>query len=394
MKRRDFLRTSALGTAGALGITTAGYGIVRPKEERKIIYRTLGKTGLNLPIISMGVMRSENPNLVKAALRGGIVHLDSAHVYHGGRNEVMLGKLLKDYPRDSFVISTKAKGNGMDHDTGEFTSQFSADKFMETFNISMERLDMDYVDIFYLHSQNNRKAVLYEPVMKVIDQIKSGGRARFIGVSTHSKEPEVIRAVAESDFYDIVLTSVNFHQDHYPEIRKAIAEAADKGIGIIGMKTMAGGYLDKERTQKVNGKAAMKFVLMDENVHTSIPGFTTFEELEEGLSLMEDIALTEEEIEYIDVHKSQGSLYCNGCWNCVKNCKKKLPIPDIMRSYMYAYGYGHTRHAQELLSTLNLPDDPCSGCTECTANCIKDFDIPGKIRDINRLREVPEEFLV
>ncbi len=392
MNRRFFLRSGALSTAGALLVHGPSKAGTKP-ENNKMIYRDLGKTGLKLPVVSMGVMRSDNPNLVKAALRSGIKHLDTAHVYQGGRNEVMLGNLLKDYNRDSFVISTKVKGEGMEPETGLFTTDTSPDEFLKKFNTSLERLQMDYVDILYLHSVWKREAVLFEPLMKVLETIKKEGRARFLGVSTHRNEHEVINAVAESDFYDVVLTAINYRQDHYPEVKEAVARAAEAGVGIVGMKTMAGGYIDRERNIPVNAKAALKFILNDPNVHTTIPGFTAFSELEEALSVMEDMKLTEEEMEELDIRKSQGGLYCDGCITCQEQCRKHLPVHDIMRSYMYAYGYNQKRDAQHLIRQLNIGDNPCDDCDECLIDCRKNFDIPGKIGDISRIKHIPSEFL-
>jgi predicted aldo/keto reductase-like oxidoreductase len=394
MDRRNFIKKSALSAAGATILTSVSSQSMGMDESPKLISRTLGKTGLNLPVISMGVMRSDNPNLVKAALKSGIKHLDSAHVYQGGRNEEMLGILLKDYPRDSFIISTKIKGDGLDKETGLYNKDYSVQGFIDKFHTSLQRLQMDHVDILYMHAVSKKDAILFEPYMKVMEQFKKEGKARFLGISTHSNEPESILAAAGSNFYDVVLTSVNFQQEHYKQVKEAIAKAASKGIGIIGMKTMAGGFVDKQRKIPVDAKAALKFVLQDENVHTTIPGFTTFDELETTMSVMQDIELRKEEIEKLDMLKSQGSLYCDGCAKCIKQCYKKLPIPDIMRSYMYSYGYNQQKDAQHLLNTLNLEGNPCGTCNKCLIQCTKNFRIREKINDITRLKNVPSEFLI
>jgi uncharacterized protein len=394
MDRRKFLKNSALSAAGAAILTTVSSQSVGLDDDKKLICRTLGKTGLNLPVISMGVMRSDNPNLVKAALKSGIKYLDSAHVYQGGPNEEMLGTLLKGYQRDSFIISTKIKGDGLDKETGLYNKDYSVQGFIEKFHTSLQRLQMEYVDILYMHSASRREAVLFEPYMRAMEQLKKEGKARFLGISTHSNEPESILAVADSNFYDIVLTSVNFQQKHYKQVREAIGKAASKGIGIVGMKTLAGGFVDRERKIPVDAKAALKFVLQDENVHTTIPGFTTFDELETTMAIMQDIELRREEIEKLDLLKSQGSLYCDGCSKCIKQCLKKLPIPDIMRSYMYSYGYNQQKDAQHLLYTLNLSGSPCGECPDCVIHCTMNFKIREKINDIVRLKNVPNEFLV
>ncbi len=393
MDRRKFIKTTAVGTAGASILPSIALQANPGPLNNNLIYRTLGKTGIKIPIISMGVMRSDNPNLVKAALKSGIKYLDTAHGYQGGRNEEMLGNLLKDIPRDSFFISTKIKGSGMDNDTGLFTGETSTQNFIDDFYLSLKRLQMEYVDIVFLHGVSTKEAVMFEPYMKLMEQFKKEGIAHFVGVSTHKNEPEVIRAAASSNFYDVVLTAINFQQDHFQDVKDAIGEAAAKGLGIVAMKTLAGGFADKNRQIPVDPKAAIKFVLQDKNIHTAIPGFTTFEELNTTLSVMNDIELHKEDIEKLDKLKSQGSIYCNGCSTCVPDCRKKLPIPEIMRSYMYAYGYNQKMEARHLLNSLDLNSNPCSDCDECSVSCTKNFRVKGKIKDITRLLDVPEEFL-
>lgn len=394
MDRRKFIKATAVGTAGASLLPALPLKAGIKAGENELIYRILGKTGIRLPIISMGVMRSDNPNLVRAALKSGIKHLDTAHGYQGGRNEEMLGKVLQEYPRDSFVISTKIKGQGMDNSTGNFTGNISTQKFIDDFYLSLKRLQMEYIDILYLHGVTTRNAALFEPYMELMGQFKKEGLARFVGVSTHKNEPEVLRAAAVSNFYDVVLTAINFQQDHIKDVKAAVAEAASAGLGIVAMKTLAGGYVDRNRQVPVDARAAIKYVLQDENIHTAIPGFTTFEELETTMAIFRDIELNEEEIKKLDMLKSQGSIYCNACSECISGCRKNLPIPEIMRSYMYAYGYNQKLEAQHLMNTLNVSENPCGNCSDCPVICMKNFNVKEKISDIARIKSIPSEFLV
>ena len=85
----------------------------------------------------------------------------------------------------------------------------------------------------------------------------------------------------------------NFQQKHYPEVRNAIARAAQAGIGIVGMKAILGGHRQTPAVQ--NAAAALKWVLQDPNVHTIVPGFTAFEEMETDLAVLENPNLTEDE---------------------------------------------------------------------------------------------------
>jgi len=106
ISRRGFLRTSLAG-AGAMAVSPAI--ISAQVQEKNIIYRTLGRTGIKVPVVSFGVMRSDNPSLVKAAYDKGMRLFDTANGYLGGNSETMLGNVFKDYRRDSFIISTKVK---------------------------------------------------------------------------------------------------------------------------------------------------------------------------------------------------------------------------------------------------------------------------------------------
>ncbi|MCX6142710.1 MAG: aldo/keto reductase [Ignavibacteriales bacterium] len=396
--RRHFLKSTLLGTSGAFfSLPALAQGEAQTNSplssEKRFITRKLGKTGIELPIVSFGVMRADNPALVKAALEAGIVLFDTAHGYQRGKNEEMLGEVLKDRPRDSFVLATKVPPEEVDNRTGEVKAGSTAKAFLDKFDISLKRLKLDYVDILYVHGISSRDGALFPAMLEAVQTAKKSGKARHIGMSTHKNEPEVIQAAIESRVYEIVLSAINFKQDYYPKLKEAIANAAKAGIGIVAMKTMAGGSHDKERKQPINCKAALKFVLQDENVTTAIPGNTNFDHLNMNISVNTDLKMTDEEKGDLLLGKSQGGLYCQGCEQCVPNCLKGLPIPDIMRAYMYTYGYREPEMAHSLLSSLNLPEHPCSDCSHCGAACAKGFDISDRIKDVSRLTKVPVEFL-
>jgi uncharacterized protein len=391
INRRNFLKVSSIGAAG-LAVTKANAKQPETGDKPTIVTRKLGKTGLELPIVSMGVMRADNPNLVKAALEAGVVHLDTAHVYQEGKNETMLGELLKDYDRDSFVISTKII-LPKDWKKGNFKEEATPELFMETLETSLERLQMDYVDILYIHALQTKEAVQSDIVKKAFDMAKEKGYCKYLGVSTHSNEPEVIRAAIEAGYYDIVLTSYNYLQEHEQDMRKALEEANEAGLGIIAMKTMAGGFKDKEKTQPVNCKAALKWALQNEHVHTSIPGMINFDELEENMAVMADLDLSEDEKQDLASAATEKGLYCDGCRECTGQCTKGLPIPDMMRAYMYTYGYRDAYLGQKTIKALDLAENLCEDCDECTVFCRKGFDVAEKIKDVSRLKDIPTEFL-
>jgi aryl-alcohol dehydrogenase-like predicted oxidoreductase len=406
--RRTFLKKGAFGLAGLTVLPSILSKEVRAETEkteesetkektakkRKLIKRTLGKTGITVPIVSLGAMTVENPELVRAALDAGITHIDTAHAYQRGRNEEMVGEMVKDLPRDSFVVATKVTGPE-DRKTGMFTKDATAELFTEKFETSLKRLGLDYVDILYIHSVVRKEAVVYEPFLSALEKLKKEGKTRFIGVSTHGGEPEVIRAAIESKSHDVVLTAYNFRQPHVKEVETAMAEANEAGLGIVAMKTQAGVYWDRERQHPINMKAALKWVLSNENVHTTIPGVTTFDQLETDLSAVEELPLTPEEKEELKLGQKLGmlGLYCRQCRKCVTQCGRGLEIPALMRSYMYVYGYRNLRIAKETLASVDLSNLPCNNCGTCRVDCSMGFDIKRSIEDVARVRHVPYDFL-
>jgi hypothetical protein len=260
-------------------------------------------------------------------------------------------------------------------------------------DISLKRLGSGYVDFLCLHAGQSRKMVLHEPVLNAMEKAKKDGKIRFTGVSTHRNEPEVIQACIDSKFYDFVMPSYNFKQKHYLEVKEAIARAAQAGLAIVAMKVMGGTGAISDILRPVNASAALKWVLQDPNVHTTVPGFTNFDQMNIDLSVMENVILTDPEKDYLRKEASIPGLYCQGCGHCVKQCIAKLPIPDLMRAYMYAYGYRKLAVAQELVVSLGLPRSVCEDCGQCPVKCSIGFDVSRKIRDVARLRDVPSEFI-
>jgi len=396
MDRREFIKATAAGCGGFFFLSA---NEIKPEEttgkkpkEKKFIYRILGKTGIKLPVISMGVMNSSNPNLVRAALNSGMVLLDTATTYQRGTNEKMIGEVIRERPRNSYVLATKAHPP-TDRSTGLYTKEATEEDFQKKIDASLKNLGLDYIDIYHHHGVSVRESALHEPVLKALEKAKKAGKIRFIGISTHKNEPEVIRAAVDSKFYDVILTTYNFKQQHQAQIREGIARAAAAGMGVIVMKAMGGVQLQERAEIPVEPVPALKWVLQDSNVHTIIAGFTTFDQMNLDLSVMEDPALTRSEKAHLQWAAFQTGLYCQGCGQCLQQCPEKLPIPDLMRAYMYVYGYRNLSHSQDLLLSLNLPPRMCGDCAECLVKCSIGFNVSRKIRDVIRLRDVPAEFI-
>jgi predicted aldo/keto reductase-like oxidoreductase len=394
--RRNFLKTGAAGIAGSAFLSACSRTAPQKQsKDRNLVYRTLGRTGLRLPVVSMGSIYAIE--LVRAAHDEGIIYFHTSSSYSERNHERLLGAALRDLPRDSYVIASSPdppyqfdRGRDRSLDLGT-----AADPALipESLEGSLQRLGLDYVDIYYFLSIGHRETALHSPYLKAFEKLKTSGKARFVGLGTHSNEPEVIRAAAESGFWDVVLTAYNFRQSHREDVRAAIGQAAKAGLGVVAMKTQAGVYWTGTR-RKINMKAALKWVLQDENVHTTIPAFSNYDELQEDLSIMDDLALTPEERQDLRLGETLGlsGMYCQQCSRCVAQCPAGIDIPTLMRASMYAFGHERPERARDTLRAWTPADIACLHCDRCDVQCSLGLDVRSKALAMARLLDGPRQF--
>lgn len=393
VNRREFLRLSAAVGAGAFLVPEATAAVATPEVARQsnavlndFPKRTLGRTGVEVPILSMGVMRADNPNLLRASYNMGIFHYDTAHGYQNGRNEEMVGNFFQGKPRETYFVATKV-GFGY-----PLNDNFEED-IEEKLDLSLKRLKMDYVDIFYAHGLKDVDAVLDPRVINELKKLKESGKIRFAGFSTHAHKPEQLDAAIEAGVYDVVLLSYNFKLHNLKETQDAIERAAKAGIGLVAMKTMTGGVEDSEGKKKINAQACLKWVWENPYITTIIPGYTNYDELDECVAAVQNIELSTDERMYLADLCNKEMLFCQQCGACKSQCPQQLPIPDIMRAYMYTYGYKQSGLSKETLLGLNLPQSACADCGTCKVKCPSGFKVDQKIAAITPVMNVPTEFL-
>jgi uncharacterized protein len=359
--RRGFL-TAGLAAAGASAIHLNGADAA-PGEARPLPRQKLGSTGLEVTRLGMGCMLTSDPTVIEAALDQGVSFFDTARGYQGGNNERFVGAALGARRKD-VVLCTKSK------------SATKAEALADL-DTSLKELGTDHVDVWYLHAKSKAEE-LSDELLEALSVAKQQGKARFTGFSTHQGHQEVFGvALAKRQPIDVILTSYNFSME--PGIGSLIAEAHKAGIGIVGMKVMAGGFRRAKEGDPLHQKlrrdgalaAALKWVLKDPNVDTTIPSMTDMDQLDEDLGAAHapwseaDEKLLARQLDYIR------PLYCRSCGTCQDQCAQNLPVAEILRHLSYAEGYGDVRLALE--SYRALPADVatrrCADCVECTVHC-------------------------
>lgn len=372
-KRRDFLIAGIAGTAASLLGTDAFAKTMKraagPFVFPKPVYRTLGRTGMKVTIVSFGAMLTPEPEIIRYAFEHGVNYVDTARVYMGGRNEEIVGRALKGL-RDKVYVATKTHPGSK--------SKKDIIKDVET---SLKTLGINHIDVIQLHSLTGKDRIFNEQTREGLLKLKEQGKVRFFGVTTHTNQAEVLNALVDDPdrFFDAALVGYNFKSGN--DVKNAIARAAKAGIGIIGMKNLAGGYKTDALGPFTPYQAALKWALQDRNVATVIPGMRNMAELRE------DVAVMGMKLSFIDglVLERYGaainSYYCRMCAECEPSCPKGVAISTINRALMYKEAYRSAGLAQETYSEVpkSCSADACLECGACVAECPNGLDIPAKM---------------
>ncbi len=394
--RRGFLAAGlALPAAGFAATPQAASG------EVKLAYRALGKTGLKLTSLSFGCMTTSDASVIEHAADVGIVHFDTARRYQNGNNERMVGAALKSR-RHKVVISSKSASQ-------------TRQEALADLDTSLRELGTDYLDIWYLHMKNE-PAEVTDDLLEAQRIAKKQGKIRFAGVSTHFNMDRMLAYLAKQGQTDVALTTYNFAMRSVAadtntnaaapktDMTAAIREARKSGMGIVVMKTLAGGIARVQRGDRLYGAeqqalakqlsqpgaavAAIKWALRNESVDTAIVCMTDHDQLQENLRAMSE-PYTEKDEMLLAQHLARiGPIYCRMCGSCTGVCERGVPVPDMLRFLSYAEGYGQFAMARERF--LQLPERVrairCADCVSCSVDC------PNGVRVRERVGRAQEMF--
>lgn len=319
-------------------------------EDRyeKMQYRRCGKSGINLPLLSLGLWHNfgdvddfeTSRQLLRTAFNNGITHFDLANNYGPpfGSAERNFGKIyaedFKKY-RDELIISTKA---GWDMWPGPYGNFGSRKYLIASLDQSLQRMGLDYVDIFYHHRPDPDTPL--EETMGALDQIVRQGKALYVGISQYSAEDTAKAAAILKE----QRTPFLIHQPRYNMldrwVENGLMDTLEKeGIGSIvfspleqgiltskylkGIPTdsraaIEGGYLDKslitpalvEKVQKLNNIAeergqslaqmAIAWLLKDQRVTSVLVGVSRVSQLEDNIAVLENLDFSKAELEEIE----------------------------------------------------------------------------------------------
>ncbi len=223
---------------------------VEPGRYAAMQFRNCGRSGLALSVISLGAWETfggyVGPELARGcifqAFNLGITHFDLANTYGTpqGRAEIMVGRTLREMPREEIAVSTKA---GFRMGPGPYGQGGSRKALLTGLEESLKRLGLDYVDIFYSHRPDPSTPL--EETLRALDQIVRQGKALYIGLSNYSAAQlqEAVRLTRELQLAPIVAT-----QNGYSMLRREVEQdvlpaARELGLGLVAFSPLAQGLL-------------------------------------------------------------------------------------------------------------------------------------------------------
>jgi predicted aldo/keto reductase-like oxidoreductase len=333
-----------LASAAAMGAVVSPGGLaVAAAEPTPVPTRPLGKTGIEVPILSFGGSLRLTQLMLRQAVLWGVTYWDTASSYMGGNSEAQIGKYLTAFPQDrpKIFLVTKSHAWG--------TEGMSAD-----LDESLRRMKTGYIDLFLVHSVGSI-AEMDNAKRRWGENKKAEGKIRLFGFSTHSNMAQCLLGAARLGWIDAVMMSYNYRLMVTDAMRRAVETCAEAGIGLTAMKTQGGGSLSgaggAEAEMAKNflskgftaGQAKLKAVWEDKRIASicsEMPNMNLF--MENVSAALDRTRLADSDRRCLLRHaRSTQTSYCSGC-TCICEAALGAPVPigDAMRYLMYARSYG------------------------------------------------------
>ncbi|MFT4572211.1 MAG: putative aldo/keto reductase-like oxidoreductase [Hyphomicrobiaceae bacterium] len=340
--------------------------------SRVASYRRLGRTGFQVSDISMGSGRidagGKGEMIAREAIARGVNYFDTAPDYATHGSELALGKAMVGH-RDKMFLATKfCTGDG------HLAEGSSVAQYMAAVEGSLTRLQTDYVDLVHIHACDTTERLLDPNVHEAFDRLKEQGKARFLGVSTHTPNLETVAdAAIDSGRFDVMMLA--YHHGSWPRLASIIDRANAADIGIVAMKTLKGakhrGMAEFRTDADAYSQAAFKWVLSNPSVSCLVVSFFEHQHVDEylyasgGKLRSNDLALLGRYDQAI-----AGKHCFPHCGDCLESCPEELAINDVLRHRMYFEDYGDQKRAMQEYGALAKKADACLGCSApCAGAC-------------------------
>lgn len=368
VSRREFLQKSSLTavTAGFVG-TVRAEDKVQDKAKKilnynvEMRYRQLGGTDIYFSAISFGGLVAEE-SVWHYGIERGINLMHIAQGYKGGRSLEVLGKVMKT-KRDKVYIALKGNYDDLEY--------------------CLKTLNTDYVD-FLMFDRHGKSDINDAKDYELFDKLKAQGKVRFMGLTTHKHVKDCVAKAVDKGKYSLIMPVLN--QPSFEAMSEELRKAHQKGIGIMGMKTMKG-IKDNPKLEI----AYLKKVLANPAVTTIVKGIGSFEMFDSYLKATQEILSSAEDFElYKYAQKTRGN-NCMMCSSCEDVCPQNIEISTVLRSKDYYYDQlGDVETAMQAYCEIPREhrfSSSCNICRVCENECPNGINIVERLESAQKLIE-------
>lgn len=357
----------------------------------------LGFGTMRLPLLTgrtetTAIDEAQVDSMIDYALAHGVNYFDTAHPYHGGLSERVVGRSLARHPRENWYLADKYPGH-------QIASSYNPASIFEE---QLERCGVDYFDFYLLHNvYENSIQVYMDPQWGIVDYFveqKRLGRIKHLGFSCHGGLPTLTQFLDYcGDQMEFCQLQLNYLDWTLQQGREKYELLTDRGIPIWVMEPIRGGKLanlpDSQmetlrrlRPDESAAAWALRFLQGLPNVKMILSGMSSLEQMEQNVATFtQDRPLTQEEraalLELAEGMKD--SVPCTACRYCCDGCPMGLDIPAMIAAYNEA--------RFQLSSSVRmrfdaLPEDKrpaaCIACGKCARTCPQGIDVPAALKEL------------
>lgn len=365
--------------------------------------------GEKLSALALGAMRlptvdgndsvideEKTAEMVDYAMKHGINYYDTAWGYHGGNSELVMGKILENYPRDSFKLASKFPGYDLSN----------MDKVQEIFERQLEKCRVEYFDFYLFHNVCEMNINEYlDPKYGIFDYLieqKKNGRIKHLGFSAHGNMDTIKRFLdAYGKYMEFGQLQLNWMDWTFQNAKEKAELLTQYGIPVWVMEPVRGGKLASLpskyteqlralRPDETTAAWAFRFLQTIPEVKVTLSGMSNFEQLRENIATYEEAKpLTNKEMDTIlavaDDMLQGNTVPCTACHYCVSHCPRGLDIPRLLELYNEHRFTGGGFIAPMALSSISEDKQPsaCIGCRSCEAVCPQQIKISEAMSDFD-----------
>ncbi|MDD6328093.1 MAG: aldo/keto reductase [Eubacteriales bacterium] len=371
------------------------------KEFQGLKLSALGFGMMRLPVIDGKddqIDEEKTAEIIDYAYQHGVNYYDTAWGYHSGNSELVCGRVLSKYPRESFYLASKFPGYDVSN----------MDKVKEIFERQLEKCQTPYFDFYLIHNVNEENIDPYLDekfgILEYMLEQKKNGRIKHLGFSAHGSIAVMKRFLeVYGPYMEFCQLQINYMDWHFQDADKKYELITNAGIPVWIMEPVRGGKLAtmpaamkeelaNHRPEESEVGWAFRFTQSLPEVKVVLSGMSDFDQVKDNIHIWSEekpLSDTEKEtlLTLIDEEVKKGALPCTACRYCTTYCPKGIDIPQIISLYNEHKITGGGFIAPMVINSMPEDKRPaaCVGCRSCEKVCPQNIKISEMMQDFTAM---------